>query len=524
MLSPDKPPAPARPRSRTSGFTGPQIAILCAALILIISVPIWTHPLPPLSDYINHLARMHVIATAGKNTPLDAFYQINWQVIPNLVMDLLVPLLARVMNIYFAGQVFMVAMFALIISGTLTLNRVLVGRWTVVPLFALPLLYNNVFLVGLMNYLFGIGVAAWGLVAWIALRERFWPLRYAVSTAFVALLFFCHLSSLGIYGVGILAYELYRLWDQRAEPWPWRVAEFVAGGLPFLAAVPLLFMSPTLQLVSAIFWEQRGKMDGLMYIFTDYSDIVAFALIGIFTASIVWGVRHRILRFHPLIWWLIGVGSAVYIALPRVMFETYMADQRVPIGVAFMLFACADLELRRRLLRRGIMAVLLLLVAARLIEIDRNWSDLSDSIGQFRSSVRRIQPGAKVFVSYADRSSLGDDVRDLGLVHAACIAIIERSALVTTAFTVVGKQVMHVREAYRDFVDTQDGTPPSTAQLVLAAEHPQNWMPGFWKNWTQFDYLYVIFTEDEAPNPDPARLRLVADGDRFQLYRILKPQ
>ena len=61
---------------------------------------------------------------------------------------------------------------------------------------------------------------------------------------------------------------------------------------------------------------------------------------------------------------LLAVGSAVYIALPRVMFETYMTDQRVPIGVAFMLFACGDLELRRRLVRRGFMIVLLVLISA----------------------------------------------------------------------------------------------------------------------------------------------------------------
>ena len=88
-----------------------------------------------------------------------------------------------------------------------------------------------------------------------------------------------------------------------------------------------------------------------------------------------------------------------------------------------------------------------------MIEIDLNWSQLSDSTSEFRSSVRRIAPGSKVFVAYADRS-LGEDVRDLGLVHAACIATIERSALVTTVFTVAGKQVLHVRPEYRDYADT----------------------------------------------------------------------
>ena len=82
--------------------------MLFAAFTLLISIPIWTHPLPPLSDYVNHLARMHVIATLSKNPQLARFYEIDWQVIPNLTMDLIVPLLARVMNVYLAGQVFIV--------------------------------------------------------------------------------------------------------------------------------------------------------------------------------------------------------------------------------------------------------------------------------------------------------------------------------------------------------------------------------------------------------------------------------
>ena len=80
-----------------------------------------------------------------------------------------------------------------------------------------------------------------------------------------------------------------------------------------------------------------------------------------------------------------------------------------------------------------------------------------------------------------------------------------------------------MKPKYQDFADTHDGTPPSIAQLIVAAEHPLPWMPKFWLNWTKFDYIYVLFTEDEAPNPYPSRLKLVADGDRFQLYKIIKP-
>ena len=210
MLQPNKPITsyPPSSRFRAHGFSAPQIGVLFAAFTLLISIPIWTHPLPPLSDYVNHLARMHVIATLSKNPQLARFYEIDWQVIPNLTMDLIVPLLARFMNVYLAGQVFIVGMFALIISGCLALNRALIGRWSVFPLFAFPLVYNYVFLVGLMNYIFGIGVALWALAGWVALRERAWPARFALSTVCVLALFFCHLSALGIYGVGVLSFEI----------------------------------------------------------------------------------------------------------------------------------------------------------------------------------------------------------------------------------------------------------------------------------------------------------------------------
>jgi hypothetical protein len=515
--------ADTKPRQRrASAFTGAQVLVMFLVFLLLISVPVWTHLLPPLSDYVNHLARMHVIATIDKNSSLEKFYQIDWAIIPNLTMDLVVPWLTRFVNVYIAGKIFTVAMFAVIGSGVLVLNRVLTGRWSILPLLALPLLYNYVFLVGLINYLFGVGIALWALAGWIWLRDRPWPLRFALSSLSVGVLFFCHLSALGVYGMGVLAVELMRLW-QRCNQRNWKpaLAEFVLSGFPFLVAAPLLAASPTLQLVARYEWEPLGKLEGLTSVVAVYSDIVTVGMLAIIIAAAIWAVRHRLLSFHPYGWWIAGVGMVVYLALPRVMFDSYMADQRIAVPLAYLLIACVDLDMRLRMVRRGFIVMLLVLLAARMIEVDVSWSDLTNEQNELRASTRRIRPGSTVFVAYATHDA-GSDVRDLGLVHAPCIAMIDRSALVTTAFTVVGKQVMHVRPEYRGMVDTEDGTPPSTAQLIVAATRPSDDFPGFWHRWTDFDYLYVLFTEDEADNPDPERLTLLYEGERFQLYRIKK--
>src|ERR1700733_6447867 len=102
---------------RSSGFSFGVIAALFVLLLAITSIPIVLHPWPPMSDYINHLARMQVIATINSDPDLARFYEIDWQVIPNLMMDLIVPSLVRVVNVYLAGQIYTISSFVLILSG-----------------------------------------------------------------------------------------------------------------------------------------------------------------------------------------------------------------------------------------------------------------------------------------------------------------------------------------------------------------------------------------------------------------------
>ena len=530
--------APMRAR-RTAAFSAGKIALLFAALLAIAAVPILLNPLPPISDYINHLARMHIIAAGNSDPFLHRYYEINWQVIPNLMMDMIVPLFERIMNVYLAGEIYTLLSFALIISGALALHRSLFGRWSALPMIAFPLLYNDMFLVGTMNFVFGMGLMLWALAAWVALRERSRALRLAVSALFVLGLFFCHLFVLGDYAIGLFAFESHRLCAaymgiRRASgraaarrALPGLILDYVLTGVPFLPVPLLLMLSPTRGLWDFV-WSLQGKGDGALAAIRAYSDVFAYVLAGIFVAGAALALRYRALAFHGFGWVLFPIGVLTYLALPQVIFETYLADQRMPISLAFMLIACLDVDFRNRFARWGFATALVLIVTARVAEVEYVWAPLSAGVESFRQSVELLNRGAKVAVAYADPNG-GDSLLDYGLVHADCIAVIERSALVTTEFTVVGKQILHARPAWRTRVDTEDGTPPMIGAMVRIADVQGSTLPRaygeYWRRWTaDYDYLYVLFTKRNFQNPDPAHLTEMYVGDRFILYRIERSQ
>lgn len=514
-----------RRNARGESADGSALAVfaLFAVLFAIACIPLLTHQLPPLSDYVNHLARIHVINAIDRDPFLTRFYLIDWQVIPNLMIDLVLPLLNRVMGIYEAGQAFTIFAFFLIVSGTLVLNRALFGRWSALPLIALLFLYNGVFQVGVLNYVFGIGLALWALAGWVALRERPLPLRLAVSAAFVAALFFCHLFAVGLYGFGLLAIELHRLWQRRNDMRLPDLIDFVATGVPFLVVLPLMLVGPTINAAgSAAFWEWGGKIEGIRIAINVYYLWIGLAICAVLALAAIFAARQGVLRFHPLGWFFLIAGAALYLAMPRSLFAAHLADQRLPVAILFMLIACFGIELPTRLWRNAFVAGLLLLVAVRTAEVQHVWDDLELRSSDFLESVRTIERGSRILVVHGSGGE-NEEITNSDLVHAASLATIERSALVTTAFTVRGKHILQVRDAYRKFVDTEDRWPPSLPFVLDVAERDDPKAQYFWELWPRhYDYVYILFTKRGWRCSDRKHLMLVHEGPEFQLYRVIR--
>jgi hypothetical protein len=505
-----------------SGVERPSVVagqtLLVAALIIL---PLLYTLVPPLEDYPNHLARIFALSSLQGNPLLAQFYEVEWAPIPNLIMDLVAPPLVPLVGIYAAGRIFLAIALLLMLTGALALHRAVHGRWSAWPLIGGIFVYNGFLFVGLVNYLFGVGLAVWGLAVWIMLAERQPVLRAGVSFGFCAALYVCHLSALGLYGLAIAAFEGWRCWSSRrldGKSIALSLASLVLPALPFLW---LLLHSPTWNLSGDFDWEAQGKLDALVMLVTVYSDLSDIPLLVLAAATVYFAFSRRLVRLHPAGLLVLIILSAAFLAMPRLAFGSWMADQRLVVGIFFMTLGFVSVDLRGPGISNTFFAVCLALIAFRIVDVSVTWSATSESVLELRRSIRRMPLGSRLLVVQADEPET-DTAISAALAHAPTLAVIERSSLVSRLFVVPGKQILHARPGFREQVDTEDGDTPTVSRVMATASGPASEGAKYWDRWPQrYDYVIVLGTNpDESVNPAPPRLRIVHNGRDFQLYAV----
>ena len=77
---------------------------LYGVLTVVVLAPVFAVTVPGLGDYLNHLARIDIMARIGGSPVPRPFYESGWRFVPYYGMDLPVLLLSRVLGIYRAGR------------------------------------------------------------------------------------------------------------------------------------------------------------------------------------------------------------------------------------------------------------------------------------------------------------------------------------------------------------------------------------------------------------------------------------
>ena len=145
--------------------------------------------LPPLLDYPNHLARMYLLPHLP-DAALARYYTVHWTPIPDLAMDGIVPFLAKVMPLEWAGKLFIALTFLLLAGGTggdpscpVRPLVALVAARLPAALYAAPAL-------GLHELPLRLRLGAGRVRGLDRARRRHWLLRLVLGTVFAVAIYF----------------------------------------------------------------------------------------------------------------------------------------------------------------------------------------------------------------------------------------------------------------------------------------------------------------------------------------------
>jgi hypothetical protein len=492
-----------------------RLSALFVPAFAIAALPILIVAVPPLVDYPNHLARMHIIAAEGASPFLRDFYAIAWRPLPDLAMDALVPLMARAMPLAWAGKAFLLLTFALIAGGTLALHRALFRRWSAWPCLAFLLLYNRPLLWGFTNFLFGVGLALVATAVWIGLRDQRPVLRHALAAFFALAIYFSHLFAFGAYALLILGYEAALL--RRSAPLAG------AAGLRALAGAAAQFVLPALIFLATV---QSGDTGAIVYSrffrkfdiffnvvdnYVPWFDIASFAILALL---FFWGAARGAIKLHPLMRWPLLILLAAQILMPNRLFGAAGVDHRMPLMLGLVLIASSDgFALPRR--RTGTIAAgLALLFLARMAVLTSVWIENDRVLEPLAAALMDLPRGSKLAVAYPP-SALHVSRRDPPVVHVAALAVIGADAFVPTLFVDPRHQPLALRQPYAalaaaaspgDFWDVLvDGRPEPEARVAAAL--------------AQYDFILLAGGGPFAPQA-AAPLDLRAEGAGAKLFAV----
>ena len=513
-------------KSTAFGILGAAFALLCIAL-----VPLMTVEIPPLVDYPNHLARMHILADGGHSPWLRQYYDIHWDLLPNLSMDLVVPPLTRIMSVEQAGKMFIALTFALLAGGTMALHAALHRRWSPWPLLAFFFLYNSVFLWGFLNYLFGLGLALFACALWVRLRTRSALLVVPLFSLIAVMLFFAHLFAFGSFALIVSTYELSQWWrlrDEAIHPTNaacWKAAPALIIPLIILTLTPtfkvapedyplwlrgssppplISFLSPVTKLEAL-----KGTIRTEHRLLDRVTVLMLVGLVGI-------GLVRRRCSILPSMFLPLGATALAAMAMPNTIGTTAVVDIRMPIVFVLLTVASSDWREISRAWFLPVALALSTVFAVRMGYITEHWQNTAHHYRQFKQILDQLPEGARLLsaikmASYDNWSPAEGQIPEpMPMVNLSCWGVIRRSVFVSNLFAAPGQQPVRLTPAVHALLTVEEF-------LFRAAPIPWDQLRA------QYDYVVVRRTQRLRPPPPPDFVPF-GSGDEFQFYRTGRGQ
>jgi hypothetical protein len=432
-----------------------MFALLCLAAAL----PLAFLETMPLIDLGGHLGRYAIQLDNGATPVLRQWYSFQWDLLPNLGVDLLVQAFAPVLGLEPTVKLIVISIPLLQVAGWLLIARAAHGHIPPTALFALPLAYSQPLRYGFVNFALCTALASLALVLWIIMGRRDRPvLRWAVFALIACVLWVCHLAGWALFCVLAGAQELARRYGQTHD----LKATVLRSILPLTALLVPQIVSFALMGgggehgATENFFDFNTKLAWLVVVFRDHWavwDRLSAAML-LATIFLLWRSSH--FRCDPGLALGAILSLGCFLVVPMTAMGSTYADMRlVPMTLAIALIAVRPDALCPRRTVIWFAVVGLAFAGARLAGNAVNLAQLDRQFTRSLSVLPAI-PRDSQLVTLSVGPCLADvPWNDDRRLHLAGYAVARRHAFGNDQWIVPGGQLLKVHNPAAGRFSTQ---------------------------------------------------------------------
>lgn len=506
-----------------------SLALVLSVFLILVLYPIAVVEIPALGDYLNHLARTHIVANIDYSENLQRYYQVDWRPVPYLVMDVMIPPLTRWMSVYDAGRVFIGICVVMPVLGVCAIQYASSRKIGLAPLVACLFCYNYILSWGFLSYLFSTYLSLLLFAGWLATTK--WPrwprvLMFSLATL---ILYFSHVFGFGVYCILVAGYEIGHAWRERLSART-IIKDWLAAACQAILGVLLwVFVDRSGTFVGPVQTEYGSLAEKLTALKSPAlfsgGRLDDFILISVF-GCLALGIILRLVRFDPKILPSIAGLALVTLATPHMLFGVW-GDVRLPIILVMLLFASLSIELGRA----GtivFITVLGALLIVRTITVTNILLEAEAVIDDAREVVSDLPRGSSMLVVEAK----GPEAARKRVLpwqmtsQIANTAVIDRDAFIPFLFS--GVVAVKVKDQYLPS-STPSGHPISLESLYEGIQHSDggdvslNDGQGrriYWYGWSsKFEYV-LLQHYGVAMGAIPENLDLIKESKFVNLYKV----
>ena len=501
---------------RIERFLGNRLVVLYiwAATLIVTLWPILNAHMPPGSDLSVHLARVYAIHNMAQDADLQQFYDVHWEVLPNLAFDLVVLPLLYVMPVYVAGKVFVILSVLMTFAGVALIRKQMYGQVGYMPLLTAVFVYNAPVAIGLTNFYFGIGLALLGFALWIKSASWAWERRLGAMAIFSLALFFSHLLVFCLFGLVVGLHRLQQ-WI-RVRKLDMKIDGVMAG--QFVVPLTLLFfIHPPTHGSETVYGPLFSRLEAIVspvLYFNDFDVAVGLVLIII----VLWLALSKRMTLVPSMRLTVLFLAALSVVMPVAILGIWLTHVRLPILACLLFIAAVNIRIPERGLRYLLVGMLVLLTVLRLDKVNQAIDACDQKKLEFIMALKVLPKGARILPVIEDGAITGDCLAG-NYWHFPALAVIERSAFYPLMF--VTKWPLNLKPELAHF--GQKKPRPASPKILhgnLAAIGEPKWNKVISETWREsFDYL-IWLHPGTTPMEVPAKLHPVISGEFYTFYKI----